>query len=158
MHKHGFLHIVEVLGQHNEYFRTRVDATGRWSISPLHKCIIVISMMAYGTSTESVDDYLRIDETMTLKYVNKFTRGIISIVGAQYLWRLNTEDTESLMQIREALGFPSMIWSIDYMDWIWKIYLVALKGGTFEAIMGNQLLCLKQLFHNTYEFGMHSLW
>ncbi|CAK8532769.1 unnamed protein product [Lathyrus sativus] len=35
MHKHVFLRIVEALGQHDEYFRMMVDATGRASLSPL---------------------------------------------------------------------------------------------------------------------------
>jgi len=75
MHKHVFLHIIEALGQYDEYFQLRVDATGRSGISPLQKCTVVIRMLAYGTSTDSVDDYLRIGETTTPKCVNKFTRG-----------------------------------------------------------------------------------
>jgi len=35
MRKHFFLRIVEALGQHDEYFQLRVDATGRSDISPL---------------------------------------------------------------------------------------------------------------------------
>ncbi|CAK8544687.1 unnamed protein product [Lathyrus sativus] len=87
MHKHVFLRIVEALGQHDEYFRMMVDATGRASLSPLQKCTVVIRMLAYGTSADSVDDYLRIGETTTLKCVDKFTRGVINIFGAQYLRR-----------------------------------------------------------------------
>ncbi|CAK8536735.1 unnamed protein product [Lathyrus sativus] len=66
MYKHVFLRIVEALGQYGEYFRMMVDATGRSSLSPLQKCIVVIRMLAYGTSANIVDDYLRIDETVTL--------------------------------------------------------------------------------------------
>ncbi|CAL5185410.1 unnamed protein product [Lathyrus oleraceus] len=33
------------------------------------KCTVVIRILAYGTSTDNVDDYLRISETTTLKYV-----------------------------------------------------------------------------------------
>ncbi|CAK8531303.1 unnamed protein product [Lathyrus sativus] len=56
IHKHVFLRIVEALGQHDEYFLMMVDATGRTSLSPLQKCTHVICMLAYGTSTDSVDD------------------------------------------------------------------------------------------------------
>ncbi|CAK8579378.1 unnamed protein product [Lathyrus sativus] len=86
MHKHVFLRIVEALGQHDEYFRMMVDVTGRASLSPLQKCIVVsivvTSMLTYGTSADSVDDYLIIGETTTLKCVDKFTRGVINIFGA----------------------------------------------------------------------------
>jgi hypothetical protein len=85
MHKHVFLRIVEALGQHDEYFQLRIDATGRSGLSPLQKCTAVIRMLAYGTSADSVDDYLRIGETTTLKCVDKFTRGVINLFGPQYL-------------------------------------------------------------------------
>ncbi|CAK8570916.1 unnamed protein product [Lathyrus sativus] len=114
MHKHVFLRIVEALGQHDEYFQMMVDVIGRTS-SPLQKCIVVIRMLAYRTFANSVDDYLRIGETTTLKCVDKFTRWVISIFGAQHLRRPNTEDIECLMQIGEAWGFPGMLWSIDCM-------------------------------------------
>ncbi|CAK8536355.1 unnamed protein product [Lathyrus sativus] len=99
MHKHVFLRIVEAIGQHDEYFRMMVDATGRASLLLLQKCTVVIRMLAYGTSADSVDDYLRIGETTTLKCVDKFTRGVINIFGAQYLRRPNAKDIERLMQM-----------------------------------------------------------
>lgn len=105
-----------------------VDATGRLSLSPLQKCIVVIRMLAYGISADSVDDYLRIGETTILKCVDKFTRGVISFFRTQYLRRPDAEDIERIMRIGEARGFPSMLGSIDCMHWEWKNYLVALKG------------------------------
>lgn len=59
-----------------------VDASGRSSLSPLPKCTVVICVLAYGTSVDSTDYYLRIYETTTLKCVYKFTRGVINIFGA----------------------------------------------------------------------------
>ncbi|CAJ2672776.1 unnamed protein product [Trifolium pratense] len=144
MHKHVFLHIVEALGQHDEYFRMTVDATGRSSLSPLQKCTAVIRMLAYGGSADSVDDYLRIGETTTLKCVDKFTRGVISIFGAQYLRRPTTEDVERLLQMGEARGFPGMLGSIDCMHWEWKNCLVALKGQYVRAGSNNDINVLNQ--------------
>jgi hypothetical protein len=85
MRKHVFLHIVEALSQHDEYFQPRVDATSRSSISPLQKCIDVIRMLAYGTIADNVDEYLRIGETTPLKCVDKFAKGVISVFRPQYL-------------------------------------------------------------------------
>ena len=48
MHMHVFLRIVTTIGHHHEYFQMRVDATGKMDISPLYKCIIVISMLHMG--------------------------------------------------------------------------------------------------------------
>ncbi|KEH21942.1 hypothetical protein MTR_7g027205 [Medicago truncatula] len=75
MRKHVFLHIVETLDQHDEYFQLRVDAPGRSNISPIKKCTDVICMLADETSADSVDDYLRNGETTTRKCADKFTRG-----------------------------------------------------------------------------------
>ncbi|CAK8562180.1 unnamed protein product [Lathyrus sativus] len=143
MHKHVFLRIVEALGQHDEYFRMMVDATGRASLSPLQKCTVVIRMLAYGTSADSVDDYLRIGETTTLKCVDKFTRGVINIFGAQYLRRPNAEDIERLMQMGEARGFPGMLGSIDCMHWEWKNCPVALKGQYVRGDHGKPTVMLE---------------
>jgi hypothetical protein len=94
-----------------------VDATGRSSISPLQKGTIVICKLAYGGSADSVNDYLRIGETTTLKCVDKFTRRVISIFGAQYPRRPTTEDIERLLRMGEARGFPGMLRSIYCMHW-----------------------------------------
>ncbi|XP_045827610.1 uncharacterized protein LOC123919682 [Trifolium pratense] len=143
MHKHVFLRIVEALSQHDEYFRMTVDAIGRSSLSPLQKCTVVIRMLAYGGSADSVDDYLRIGETTTLKCVDKFTRGVISIFGAQYLRRPTTEDVERLLQMGEARDFPSMLGSIDCMHWEWKNCPVALKGQYVRGDHGKPTIMLE---------------
>jgi hypothetical protein len=41
---HVFLQIVEVLGNHGDYFQQKLDATGRMSLSPLQKCTTAIRM------------------------------------------------------------------------------------------------------------------
>ncbi|XP_058726678.1 uncharacterized protein LOC131598049 [Vicia villosa] len=68
MHKHAFLHILEALVHHDGYFQLKVDAPGR---------------------SDNVDDYLRIDETTTLKCADKFTKGVINVFGSQYLRKAN---------------------------------------------------------------------
>ncbi|XP_058726961.1 uncharacterized protein LOC131598366 [Vicia villosa] len=107
MYKHVFLRIVEALGQHNEYFQLKTDATGRSGLSPLQKCTAIIRMLAYGTSSDNVDYYLRIGETTTLKCIDNFTRGVISLFGPQYLRKPTTEDIERLLHMGEARGFPA---------------------------------------------------
>ncbi|CAJ2673517.1 unnamed protein product [Trifolium pratense] len=42
MHRHVFLRIVDALGNHDEYFQMRVDATGKMGLSPLQKCTSAI--------------------------------------------------------------------------------------------------------------------
>jgi len=58
MHRHMFLRIVTTLGQHDEYFQMRVDATGKMGFSPLQKCTAAIRMLAYGSPADIVDGYV----------------------------------------------------------------------------------------------------
>ncbi|KAK7273810.1 hypothetical protein RIF29_14873 [Crotalaria pallida] len=58
MHKHVFLRIVQALGEHDEYFRMRVDERGREDLSPLQKCTSAIRMLAYASPADSLDDYV----------------------------------------------------------------------------------------------------
>ena len=53
-----FLRIVTTLGQHDEYFQMRVDATGKMGFSPLQKCTAAIRMLAYGSPADIVDGYV----------------------------------------------------------------------------------------------------
>lgn len=108
-----------------------VDATGRSSLSLLQKCTVVIRMLAYGTSADNMDDYLRIGETTILKCVDKFTRGVIRIFGAQYLRRPDAEDIECLMRMRETRGFSCMLGSFDCMHWEWKNCPVAWETNCY---------------------------
>jgi len=96
-----FLCIVQALSTHNVYYQAKFDATGRIGLSPLQKCTIVICILAYGPRVDSIDDYGQIGETMTLKYLDKFVRGIYHIFGAEYLRRPNNNDTQYLLQIVE---------------------------------------------------------
>lgn len=54
------LRIVEALRQQDEYLQMRFDVTCRSSHSLLQNCTTIIYMLACGTFTDNMDDYLRI--------------------------------------------------------------------------------------------------
>jgi hypothetical protein len=95
---------------HDAYFTMRVDATGRRGLSPLQKCTVAIRMLAYGSSADSVDDYVQIGETTTMECLDKFVRGVHQIYGAEYLRKPSNNDIERLLQIWEAHGFSGICW------------------------------------------------
>ncbi|XP_004516970.1 uncharacterized protein, partial [Cicer arietinum] len=66
MHRHVFLRIVTTLGNHDEYFQMKVDATGKTGLSPLQKCTAAIRILAYGSPSDSVDEYVRIGENTAI--------------------------------------------------------------------------------------------
>ncbi|XP_010431257.1 PREDICTED: uncharacterized protein LOC104715560 [Camelina sativa] len=120
MHKHLFMRIVQRLSTEIEYFRQTQDATGRASLSPIQKCTAAIRQLAYGSSSDSVDEYVRIGASTARKCLHEFTAGIIQVFGDEYLRRPTPEDLERLLYQNEQRGFPGMIGSIDCMHWGWK--------------------------------------
>ncbi|XP_051113745.1 uncharacterized protein LOC127239577 [Andrographis paniculata] len=128
MRKHVFLRIVDRLSNEMEFFQQRRDATGRDGLSALQKCTAAIRVLAYGTATDTVDEYLRLGESTTRACLKQFVEGICSLFGEEYLRRPNSTDVQRLLFVAETRGFPGMLGSIDCMHWEWKNYPAAWKG------------------------------
>ncbi|CAN1193224.1 hypothetical protein LINPERPRIM_LOCUS28085 [Linum perenne] len=71
MRRSLFLRIVEGVKNHDPYFQTTNDCTGRQSFMTLQKCTAVMRMIAYRTTTDIVDEYLQIG---TLNDINVLDR------------------------------------------------------------------------------------
>ncbi|KAL3636538.1 hypothetical protein CASFOL_018837 [Castilleja foliolosa] len=128
MRKPVFLRIMEAVTANDEYFQQRPDAIGRRSLSPLQKCTGAMRVLAYGSSTDAVDEYLRMSAAVTRQSLMIFVEGVISCFGDEYLRRPNEQDMASLLHAGEERGFPGMIGSIDCMHWEWKNCLTAWEG------------------------------
>ncbi|XP_033133217.1 uncharacterized protein LOC108870213 [Brassica rapa] len=128
MNKPLFLRIVDRLSNEVEYFREKKDALGRRSLSALQKCTAAIRVLAYGSATDAVDEYLRLGSTTARLCVEHFVEGIINLFGAEYLRRPTPADLQRLLYIGEQRGFPGMVGSIDCMHWEWKNCPTAWKG------------------------------
>jgi Plant transposon protein len=74
-------------------------------------------MLAYGVVADAIDEYLRISESTTKKYTERFVRAVINIFGEKYMRRPNVADIEHLLHMSQQRGFPSMLGSIDCMHW-----------------------------------------
>ncbi|XP_042024088.1 uncharacterized protein LOC121771368 [Salvia splendens] len=120
MHKSVFLRIVEAVTANDEYFQERRDAAGRQSLSSLQKCTGAMRVLAYGTSSDVVDEYLRMSSTATRDSLMHFVDGVISCFGATYLRRPTKQDMAKLIYVADQRGFPGMIRSIYCMHWQWK--------------------------------------
>ncbi|XP_056866738.1 uncharacterized protein LOC130512600 [Raphanus sativus] len=128
MKKPLFMHIVDRLSNEVQYFRQKKDALGRLSLSPLQKCTAAIRVLAYGSSADAVDEYLRLGSTTTRACLEHFVEGIINLFGDEYLRRPTPDDLQRLLDVGEYRGFPGMIGSIDCMHWEWKNCPTAWKG------------------------------
>jgi len=120
MRRHVFLRIFKRVSNNDEYFQLRNDAIGRISLSSLHKCVVAIHMLAYGSLTDSTNKYVRIGETTTMECLQKFVQGVNEVFGIEYLRRPHNNDIERLLKIGDACGFPVMLGSIGCMHWEWK--------------------------------------
>jgi len=85
-------------------------------------------VLAYGSAADTVDEYLRLDETTTRLSVEHFVDEIINLFGDEYLRRPTPDDLQRLLHIEELRGFLGMIGSIDCMHWEWKNCPTAWKG------------------------------
>ncbi|XP_057432130.1 uncharacterized protein LOC130724877 [Lotus japonicus] len=143
MRKHVFLRIVEAISNTDDYFQMRNDATGRMGLSPLQKCTAAIRMLAYGSSADSVDEYVRIGESTARECMARFVKGINEVFGPAYLRKPNNRDIARLMELGKARGFPGMLGSIDCMHWIWKNCPTAWKGQYCRGDHGKPTIILE---------------
>ncbi|XP_021863264.1 uncharacterized protein [Spinacia oleracea] len=108
MRKNVFTRIVNQLRESNVYFQQRPDATGILGASPLQKCTAAIRMLAYGTSADAVDKYLKLASSIARECLSHFVEGVVSEFGPGYLRRENTTDTERLLRESHIRGFPGI--------------------------------------------------
>jgi hypothetical protein len=85
MRKGLFLKIVDDL-QVNPFFEQKRNAAGVMAFSSIHKCIIAIKMLAYGSAPDSMDDAYCIVESIVLATVKEFVATINNIFGPEFIW------------------------------------------------------------------------
>jgi hypothetical protein len=117
MNKRLFLRIVDALGQWSPYFTDMADCAGRIGLSPLQKCTTAMRMLAHGSPTDALDEYLKIGKSTALHCLDMFARGVIEVFGGEYLRRPTCEDVERVLKVNQSCGFLGMLGSIDCMHW-----------------------------------------
>ncbi|KAJ0428082.1 putative harbinger transposase-derived protein [Helianthus annuus] len=115
-----FLRILSEVVANEPYFVQRRDNAGRLGLSSMQKIIASLRMLAYGVTTDFMDEYINIGESTAMESLKKFCETIVSIFSAEYLRSPNTKDITRLLAIADQRGFPGMLGSIDCMHWKWK--------------------------------------
>ena len=85
-------------------------------------------MLAYGVSSDLIDEYVRIGETTALQSLKKFVIAVIDVFSEEYLRKPNNEDIARLLAHGERRNFPGMLGLIDCMHWKWKNCPTAWEG------------------------------
>ena len=84
-------------------------------------------MLAYGVSSDLIDEYVRIGETTTLESLKKYVTTVIDVFSEEYLREPNNEDIVRLLAYGKCRDFPGMLGSIDCMHWKGKNCQIAWK-------------------------------
>ncbi|XP_020249443.1 uncharacterized protein LOC109826833 [Asparagus officinalis] len=125
MHRSLFLRIVEAVRDHDNFFVQKMDGVSKLGLSTLQKVTSAFRMLAYGTSADSTDEYVRIGESTVIVCLKRFCRTIVEVYGDEYLRTPNVDDVARLLQKGEERGFPGILGSLDCMHWQWKNYPIA---------------------------------
>jgi hypothetical protein len=75
------------------YFLLNDDCCGMDDFSSIHKCIVVMKMLAYGTPANSDDDYFHMSESTSIECTHRFCRAVVGKFVADYL-RGSWHDTQ----------------------------------------------------------------
>ena len=70
-------------------------------LSSLQKVIAALRMLAYGTTADAIDDYVRIGESTAIESLRRFVKSIVEVFGTEYLRRPNAEDVSRLLAENE---------------------------------------------------------
>ncbi|GJX34185.1 RNA-directed DNA polymerase, eukaryota [Tanacetum coccineum] len=105
------------LPEYFRFFRQRIDAIGRNSISPILKITSAIRQLAYGTAPDAFDEYLQIAERCSCECLDNFTKCIYILYVEEYLRKPSLEDIEKTYALHEEKhGLPGMLGSIDWSN------------------------------------------
>ncbi|XP_022007873.1 uncharacterized protein LOC110907158 [Helianthus annuus] len=116
-----FLRIADDLVRSDPFFTFRYNARGQRGFTTLEKCTTVIRQLVYGTTHDSLDEYLRMSKRTTRECLYKFCEWVVKLYSKKYLWKPNRNDVQKLYQAyEERHGFQVMLGSIDCMHLPWQ--------------------------------------
>ena len=111
------------------FFSRKSDALRKLGIHSLQRVTAALRMMAYGTASDSIDEYCRLSGPSAMISLKEFTRGVVEEFGTEYMRSPTSVDLQRLLKINAARGFPGMVASIDCQHYEWKSFPVSLAGS-----------------------------
>ena len=62
-----FLRIMNSIREFDNYFKCKMDCTGKLGFTSIQKCTTAMRMLAYGAPSDSLDDYGRMAESTSIE-------------------------------------------------------------------------------------------
>ncbi|VAH58613.1 unnamed protein product [Triticum turgidum subsp. durum] len=85
MHKNVFDRLYHDIQSFEDYFILKKDGMGRIGFCGYQKCTAALRMLAYGTTANSWNEYLRMSESTCGDAMVRFTTAVIEVIGPRYL-------------------------------------------------------------------------
>ena len=92
MRRELFLRIFEGVREQDSWFEQKIDALGKKGLHPLQKVVAAFRILAYGSSYDMVDEYVRISESSASDCLDHFCSAVDAKFGAEYLRSPTMED------------------------------------------------------------------
>lgn len=68
---------------YDDYLKLKKDAIGRIRFSGL-QCMAAMRMLAYGTTTDSRDEYIGMSKSTCIEAVVRFATKVVKVFGPEY--------------------------------------------------------------------------
>jgi hypothetical protein len=81
------------------------NCAGQRGFSPIHKCTIVIKMLAYGSIADSLDDHLEVGESTVLETLKHFVRTIVDVFGEEWIRPPSELELQHILKVMRQEGF-----------------------------------------------------
>jgi len=124
-----FDRLLNAVVAHDRYFVQKKDALGVPGFSPHQKLTCALRFLAYGTSADQLDEYIRMAETTVLETVSRFCSAIIACFSDIYLRSPTVADLKFLLSSYEKAGWIGCLGCLDVMKWQWKNCPMAWRGS-----------------------------
>ena len=115
-----FLNIISKVKTHDPYFVQNRNGGKKLGLSSFQKITTALKMLAYGVTSDFMEEYVQIRETIALQSLKKCVTAVVDIFSEKYLRKPNNEDIARLLAHGKRRGFLGILGSIDCMHWKWK--------------------------------------
>ncbi|GKC87246.1 transcription elongation factor SPT6 [Tanacetum coccineum] len=116
----NYIQTVNPLPKHFQFFTIRYDCTGLKSFSVIMKCTSAIRQLAYGTTSDALDEYLQMGAHCARDCLDYFCMCVMNLYQPGFLRKPTLADIQNLYAAHNRIhGFPGMLGSIDCMHWEW---------------------------------------
>jgi hypothetical protein len=120
--------IIADITLYDQSFAQQYDAAGKPGASEYQKVTAALRFLAYGTSPDALDEYIRLSEVTISKYVKRFAKNVVDLYGKTYLRTPTAADIQLHCSKNAERGFPGMFASIDCIHFEWDMCPSAFHG------------------------------